>query len=310
MSLVVASLYLLCLAFLFGSALYIFSRDPFSRLNSSYALLALSFFGWVGSLFVYNAQTVNPALLNWGRVNFATAALIVPAVYLFVCMLAKRPFKGAAWLWLESGVLILLSLFTGLVDKSEVVLATGEHITTYGWLFPLYLLHIVGFVIAALNIAFRPPAQLPSETRVQLRLVGFGVLVTGVVGITANIVLPYFYHDFRFINAGTLSTIFLLAMIAYTSVAHHLFNIRVILRATFVFTILIAFTLELYQLAIEFLTHLLPLGDPTQRQIAATTIALIVNAFTHEFIRGWLEQIADQLLAHRRRGHRLSRRKY
>lgn len=310
MSLVVASLYLLCLAFLFGSALYVFSRDPFSRLNSSYALLALSLFAWVGSLFVYNAQLENPALLYWGRVNFASATLIVPAVYLFVCTLAKQEMRGGKGVWLESGVLVLLSMFTGLVDKSERVLIGGEHVTTYGWLFPLYLIHIVGYIVLALRIAFRPPQTLPEVSHTQLRFVGIGVLVTGVVGITTNIVLPYFLHDFRFIDVGTLSTIFLLAMIAYTSVVHHLFNIRVILKATFVFTILIALTLELYQLAIEFLTHLLPLGDPTQRQVAATAIALTVNAFTHEFIRSWLERIADKLLSRKRRRHLHTNKKY
>ncbi|GDX40746.1 hypothetical protein LBMAG21_10380 [Armatimonadota bacterium] len=196
----------------------------------------------------------------------------------------------------------LLSLFTGLVDKSEIVLATGEHITTYGWFFPLYLLYILAFVGAALWVAFRPAAKLPNENHIQLRLVGVGVLVTAFVGILANVVLPYFYHDFRFINVGTLSTIFFLAVVAYTSVVHHLFNIKVILRTTLVFTVLIALTLEFYQVAIEFLTHLLPLGDPTQRQVAATTVALIINAFTHESVRQWLEQLVDRLVAGKR-GH-------
>ncbi|GDX41217.1 hypothetical protein LBMAG21_15090 [Armatimonadota bacterium] len=301
MSLIIASLYLLCLAFLFGSALYVFSRDPFSRLNATYALLALSLFGWVGSLFVYNAQTEGQALLYWGRLNFASVALIAPVVYLFVCTLARQDVRGRLWIGVGSGIISLLSLFTGLVDKSETVLATGEHITTYGWFFPLYLLHILGFVGAALWFAFRPLSKLPRENHIQLRLVGVGVLVTAVVGIMANVVLPYFYHNFRFINVGTLSTIFFLAMVAYTSVVHHLFNIRVILRTTLVFTVLIALTLEFYQVAIEFLTHLLPLGDPAQRQVAATTIALIINAFTHEPVRLWLEQLVDRLVSGQKR---------
>ena len=305
MSLIIASLYLLCLAFLFGSALYVFSRDPFSRLNATYALLALSLFGWVGSLFVYNAQTEGQALLYWGRLNFASVALIAPVLYLFICALARQGIRGRLWIGVASGVISLLSLFTGLVDKSETVLATGEHITTYGWFFPFYLLFILAFVGAALWVAFRPAAKLPNENHTQLRLVGVGVLVTAIVGIMANVVLPYFYHDFRFINVGTLSTIFFLAMVAYTSVVHHLFNIRVILRTTLVFTVLIALTLEFYQLAIEFLTHLLPLGDPTQRQVAATTIALIINAFTHEPVRVWLERLVDKLFNGKKRQKRI-----
>jgi hypothetical protein len=107
---------------------------------------------------------------------------------------------------------------------------------------------------------------------------------------------------------GTLSTIFFLAIVAYASVAHHLFNIRVIVKTTLVFTALIALTLEFYQLAIDSLTHLLPLGDPAQRQVAATTIALIINAFTHEPVRLWLERLVDSLMAGDKRRNATGRR--
>ncbi|MCX6378619.1 MAG: hypothetical protein NT023_03955 [Armatimonadetes bacterium] len=252
---------------------------------------------------------MNPILLYWGRLNFASVALIAPIVYIFVAVLAKQEIKRLIWIWVESGAFVLLSLFTGLIDQSERVLAMGEHITTYGWLFLLYLLHVLIFVGEALWVAFRSPAKLPRENSIQLKLVGVGVLVTAFVGIMANVVLPYFFHDFRFIDAGTLSTIFFLAVVAYTSVVHHLFNIRVIIKTTLVFTALIALTLEFYQLAVDFLTHLLPLGDPAQRQVAATTIALIINAFTHEPVRMWLEQLVDRLFVSRRQRHRLARRK-
>ena len=79
MSLLTASLYLLCLAFLFGSAVYVYSRDPFARVNAAFALLALTLLGWVGTLFVYTAQTQGSALLWLGRANFAFAALMAPA---------------------------------------------------------------------------------------------------------------------------------------------------------------------------------------------------------------------------------------
>src|SRR5579871_6018708 len=153
MSLLVASLYLLCLAFLFGSAIFVYSKDPFSRLNSSYALLALSLLCWVGSLFFFSAETQNPSLLWLGRFNFAAAAVVAPSVYFFVCALASKPILRAGLIWVEAGLLVIVSLFTGLVDKSEAVV-TGEHITAYGALFPLYMLHILAFVILALLVAF------------------------------------------------------------------------------------------------------------------------------------------------------------
>jgi hypothetical protein len=300
MPLLVASLYLLCLAFLFGSALYVWSRDPFARLNASYAALAAALLGWVGTLFLFASEQAGPGLLWLGRANFA-AVLIAPAALSFARALARsKPSRIVVWLWLESLALALLSLLTGAVDRSES-LAGAQHVTAYGPLFPIYIAHLVGFAVAALVIAFRPNLSLPREVRAQLRLVGVGILATGAVGITANALLPYLYGDFRFIDAGTLSTIFFLAAVAYAATVHHLFDVRVLIRATLVYGVLVALAVELYQFAVESLTHLLPLGDPAGQHVAAAAVALTVNAFTHEPLRRLLEQLADRLLANGRK---------
>ncbi len=151
--------------------------------------------------------------------------------------------------------------------------------------------------------AFRTNPALPGEVRTQLRLVGVGILATSAVGIVANAVLPYFYGDFRFIDAGTLSTIFFLAAVAYAATIHHLFDVRVLVRATLVYGVLVAFAVELYQVAVESLTRLLPLGDPAGQHVAAAAVALTVNAFTHEPLRRLLEQLADRMMAKSRKSN-------
>jgi hypothetical protein len=301
MSLLVASLYLLCLAFLFGSALYVWSRDPFARLNASYAALAAALLGWVGTLFLFTSEASGPGLLWLGRANFAAAVLIAPAALSFVRALARcEKSRLDSWIWLEGLALALLSLLTGAVDRAET-LTKAQHVTAYGPLFPLYIAHLVGFAVAALVTAFRPAHAIPREVRTQLRLVGTGILATGVVGIVSNAVLPYYYGDFRFIDAGTLSTILFLAAVAYAATVHHLFDVRVLVRATLVYGVLVAFAVELYQLAVESLTRLLPLGDPAGQHVAAVAVALTINAFTHEPLRRLLEQLSDRLLAKTRK---------
>jgi hypothetical protein len=233
------------------------------------------------------------------------AALIAPALFAFVRSLLQRPLRYAGWILGETLFVALLSLFTGLVDRAEAVEA-GLHITTYGVLFPLYLLHILVFILPALYQALHPDAHTLRRPRQQAQLVGVGLLVTAVVGITTNLILPFFFGNFRFIDVGTLSTVCALGAITYAACFRHLFNIRVVIRATLVFALLIAFALELYQAAVEALTKLLPLGDPTERHIAAASVALIINAFTHEPLWQWLEQLADRLLAHKKRHHQHS----
>ena len=308
MTLVSASLYLLCLAFLFGSAIYVVARSPRSRLNVHYALLALALLGWVGTQFIFGGLPEGRTLLLVGRANFAAAALVATASFLFVTELAQR--RWTLWLqslaWLETLILTVLSMMTPLVDHAEQVVR-GQHITDYGLLFPLYSLHVVAYLTAAVIAAFRAAPytdfraapRTDATTHQQLRLVGGGILATALVGVLTNILLPYGVGDFRLINVGPLSTVLFLGAIAYAVFAAHLFSIRVLIRMAFIYAGLITLALELYSLALSFLAKLLPLGDAAERAFAATAIALIVNAFTQQPVRRWLERVVDGLAHHR-----------
>ena len=292
MTLFTASLYLLCLAFLFASALFVYSRDPRSKLNAYYALLALALLAWVGTLFVFGSLPEGWTLLAVGRANFAAAALVATASCLFGAELAGRRLPRLSAVWIETALLALLSLGTPLVDRAETVLR-GQHQTAYGPLFALYGVHVVAYLAGAVALAFLPPAGTADRTRRQLRLVGAGILATATVGVTANIVLPYWYGDFRFIHVGTLSTVLFLGAVGYAVFAYHLFSIRVIIRATFVLAGLLALALELYSLVLSFLAHLLPLGNAQERSFAATALVLVVNAFTQQPVRRRLERLID-----------------
>lgn len=298
-----AVLYGLCLLFLTGSALFVFTRSPRSALHRSFALLAVALLGWVASLFAFALQT-SPAQLLWlGRFNFASIVFAVTLGYVFVSQVARRrTIPALPWLWAEAALLAALTLLTPLVDRAELVVS-GTHVTLYGPLFPLYVLHVLALLGAALFTAFRPPARLPAETRSQLRLIGGGGLATGLIALVTNVLLPYAFGDFRLIHVGTVSTILLLAAVTDAVFVHHLFDVRVVVRATFVTAGLVALALELYSLALSALAHLLPLGSPTERTYAATALVLVVNAFTQQPVRKWLERVVDRAMHPRRREH-------
>lgn len=294
MSLLTASLFLICLAFLFASALYIYSLSPFDRLNTSYAFLSLSLMGWMGTLFVFASQGPGSTLLFIGRANFAAAAIAAPAGLVFVQALRNERPLIPRWLWIEIGIMFALSLFTPLVDRSEAVQA-GIHTTAYGLLFAPYVLHEVAFLAAAVTHAFRKPLRLFGKVRQQLILVGAGILATAIVSVYANAVLPYVYGNFHLIYWGSLSSIFFLAAVAYAAVSRDLFDARLVLRKTVIYGLLIAFAVSMYEVAVESLAGLLPVGDPGTQHVAAAAIALTINAFSHEPLQRILEQLADKL---------------
>ncbi len=235
MSALLAALYSLCLLLLTAFSLYVFCRNPRSRLNRYFALLALALLGWVASLFAFNFPLGPGALLWVGRLNFACIVFVATLGFLFVQALPAAAARAAS--------------------KETVAERRRRHGTAL-WLW--------------------------AETA-----------LLGAVTLVTNVVLPYAFRDFRLIHVGTLSTILFVAAAGYAVFARHLFNVRVIVRAAFVYAGVIALALELYQLAVTFLAHLLPFGNAADRGFAATAVALVINAFTQQPVRRWVERIID-----------------
>lgn len=295
MSALLAALYILCILFLIGFAFITFARNPRSKLHRYFALLALALLSWVASLFAFDLQISGHALLWLGRFNFASIVFAVTLGYLFVREVAGSSLgKTGIWLWAEAGLLAALTLLTPLVDQQELV-HQGEHITLYGPLFIPYVLHVLALLGAMLLVAFQARQHMPEQARRQLRLIGIGIIATAAIALVTNVALPYDLGDFRFIHVGTISTILFLVSVGYAVFAYHLFNIHLIIRATFVFTGLITLALELYNLALSFLAHLLPFGNTEERSFAATALVLVVNAFTQQPVRRWLERMIDHV---------------
>ncbi|HEY3329249.1 MAG TPA: histidine kinase N-terminal 7TM domain-containing protein [Capsulimonadaceae bacterium] len=294
MSPILAALYLLCVIFLpvFGG--YVLLQNRHGRTNRLFAWLSLALLGWVGTLFAFSLISAPGPLLLVGRLNFAAMAFVVTLAYLFTREVAGYQPRAAWLLWSETVLVVLLSAMSPWIDRAEAISVSGVHVTTYGTLFPVYVLHILAFAGAALLMAFGPGRRLGHQREIQLRTVGVGILATVAISLVTNLVLPYWFGNFALIHIGTISTIFFLAAVGYAVFAFHLFDIHVIIRATFVYAGLIALALELYSLSLDFLAKLLPLGAPGERETAATAIVVVVNAFTQEPIRKWLGQMVDR----------------
>ncbi len=297
-SLFITSLYFLCFLLLIGMAVVIFARNPRSRLHRVFALSALALLGWLGTLFLFNHQSDPHPLTLLGRLNFVCALFVVFFGYQLVKEIAGKGISGkavrAVWLlWADVLLLSLMTLRTPWIDRAEIVQG-GQHVTQFGPLFPLYILHVVAYLAASFATAFREANRARGPVRRQLFVIGIGMLATAAIALTTNVALPYAFHIFALQDVGSLSTILFLAAVGYAVFAAHLFGIRVIIRAAFVYAGLITLALELYQLAVSFLAKLLPFGDAAERAYAATAIALIVNAFTQQPVRQWLERVVDK----------------
>jgi hypothetical protein len=291
----VSLLYLVCCALLVGMAGFVWAKAPRSWLHRCFALTALSLLVWLATLFLFG-RAHDPDLVLWlGRVNFAA---IVFAAYLghrLVLAVAERPTGASRWLLAETLLLGLFSALTPLVDRAEIVRPDGQHTTVFGPLFPVYIVHVVAYLSVAIWTAFRARKRafgLQRAKRDQLLLLGAGMLATGTVALITNAVLPYVLGDFRLIHVGTLSTILFLLAVAYAIVRHHLFDVRLLVRRTLVYGVLLSFVVAAYSAVVILVADSLAgKGADT-----FTRFGVLVIASAFDPLRRFLEKRVDQLL--------------
>jgi hypothetical protein len=295
MAALVSLLYLFACILLLGMAGFVYARNARSPQHRFFALMALSLFAWLLTLYVFHQQEETALLTLWGRLNFASVLLAVLFGLLFVRALTGRALVKASWLWGETLLLTTLTLMTPLVDQMEYRQGS-EIITDFGPLFPFYTAHLVLYIGAAVVYVFGSLPTAPRRLRYQLAWVGTGILTSAAVALTTNLLLPYVFGVFAFQEIGALAVLFLIGAIAYAISAYQLFDVRVVIRAAVVFSLLIAFVMELYQAMVTSLTHLLPFHDPAARSLTALFLTITLNVFVQEPLRRTLERLADRVL--------------
>ena len=309
----VAFLYYLSFVVLLGSAAFILARSPRSTLHRVYALSALALLGWLGTLYALN-RVANDALLTpLGRANFACALLVVWLGHRFAAEIARAGRGGTAppplrWLLLgETLALLALTLLTPLSDRAErrsvagVGEGVGHIVTVFVPLFPLYVAHLPGYVGASLFVLLRARRHASPQVRRQASVVGLGMGATAAVALTANVLLPYVLGNFAWQEAGALSTLLFLAALAWATLAHHLFNVRLVLRKTLVYGLLLALVVALYSSLVVLASQYLANSGKTN---PLAQVGVLVIAFSFDPLRRYLEKRVDRLLFPPRRQDR------
>lgn len=265
-----------------------------ARLRRLFAGLALSLLTWQGTLF-WEVRVPSPTWQLWlGRANFAAVVFVAYLALRFVQEVAGRTGQSAPsplWLLWETCLLGALTLLTPLVSAAEHVEA-GHAITTFGPLFPGYLLHVLGCLTAALVQAFRGGFYARNPLlRGQLALIGLGMLATSGIAVVTNVLLPYGFDDFRFCHVGTLSTLLFVLAVAHATFLYRLFDLRLLIRKTLVYGLLLTFVLGGYSSTVFLVTQYLTSDAEKWIQFSVLLIAFSVDP-----LRRFLERKTDQWL--------------
>lgn len=183
------------LELLFG--LYFLIRYEKSMVSILFGLSALMVGGWVlsnGIGVLFARGSFMDDLL--GRATSAFSALIFPIMYLFVQAYPFATFKIN-----KRFIVFLFSLpiaLVGLIFFSKSLIIGFEKIqygpTIYGNLFLLYTAYIVSmFIFISTEILIKLP-KLDNLHRRQLSYFFIAILISGIIGMMFNLILPYFFN--------------------------------------------------------------------------------------------------------------------
>ncbi len=239
------SIYFISIFSNFILGLFVFLKGKKEKINHIFFACILAAIGWLISLLLYYKIESPQLVLLIGRFNFA---IILPLLYflfkfalIFPREIISVPKKFNLILSWWFFIATVLTFFTPLVGKEEIITGPGQRETIYGPLLVLYALHYIVFSLLIITILFYKTRRCKEETeKIQIRYVLVGLLLALVWGFVTTIVLSLL-GLFEATNYAPLATVIFAIFVTTAIFKHFLFDIKVI--ATELFTVLMCLLL-------------------------------------------------------------------
>jgi hypothetical protein len=278
---------------------FVLWHKPGAEVNRIFALTATTTALWTFTNALFRvAPTLSLATLT-AKVSYLAAILLGASILHFswTFPLHRRvSLQHKAVLWTAAAAVGLLPFVPALVVRSIDMSGTRSIVTNNG----IYV--IAAFLLLTIGSGFALFVQrhftLHRVAREQSRYVLTGLSLATVIGITCNLVLPLL-HNYRLVWLGPAASLFFVAFTVYAIITSHLFDIRLIIKKTLVYSLLLAAVGSGYSLAEHTLTEFL------QRTVANSDFAwmgnimgaLVVGIFFSP-VKEWLEKQVSRLIYH------------
>ncbi|MFS8130348.1 MAG: ATP-binding protein [Candidatus Dojkabacteria bacterium] len=233
---------------------FILLQNPRKKINWVFFFFLMSLIAWKLTLTFYLGETDPSLLLFWGRINFAVSIAIVYFAIIFSNLFPNgvsliKGSKANKGFHIFTIILTILTLVTPLISQQELSTDAGKE-TIFGPLYPIYLIYIVVAIIFAVGILVRKYLKTDGKTKQQLLVINLGFIFAAVFILFTNLILPFFFQEFRLQAIGPLGSIAItlgvfVAIIRYGFLDTKVFIGRVIYYGIVAVVVLIAYRVVL-----------------------------------------------------------------
>ncbi len=235
------NLYLIFLAAVLNLWLgtWVWLRAPRELINRHFGMFSLAISAWIVSNVLVNLYAATNWGFLWGRLAFATGAMISVSFFLFVSVFPSPILhvpRTLTVLFLAAGFVAFISSFTPLIVK-DTTSSNGMLSVLYGPLHPAFGVYFVVSIAYSLLLLKRKLTLLKGIQANQVRYLFVGALTLGVGATATNLLIPVFLGTSRFAQYGPLFSLIMVAMIAHAIIRHRLMDIRVVIRKSVVYVV-------------------------------------------------------------------------
>jgi len=191
-------------------------------------------------------------------------------------------------LWLTGALISVLVFVPGIVIQDVDIQARRIETAPGVYLVALFML---ATSVYAFTLFWHNQAHLRGRKRAQARLVLYGSALTAVFGLVFNLLLPLL-GNYRWVGMGPLSSLFFVGFSAYTIVAQRLFDVRLLIRRTFVYSLMLAVLAGTFAVLEKGTEHLLLPLLGQSHSFSSDLFAALLVGFSADPLKRWLRHLA------------------
>lgn len=268
-----------------------------AEVNRVFGLTAFAVAGWTLTNALFQSTHSVATATQAAAFSYLSAIVLGASFLHFSWVFPRRSnitSSGKAGLWIITALVGTLPFLPGVVIRAVDITGNRAILTHFG------IYAIAAFMIVTSGWAFgnfvRGFRYLHGLARSQTHYVLAGAALTAIIGLICNLLLPLL-GNYALVWLGPTSSLFFVAFSVYAIVAHHLFDIRIIIKRTVLYTLLLAGIGAGYSIIESMLSDTLKhAADGSQYAWLANIGGAIAVSFCVAPVRQWLEEYLDRLL--------------
>lgn len=283
---------------------FVISQNFKSKANISFFLITICVAFWAFGVSTVWHSTRPEALLFVGRLTFLFVSFLPALLLLFVKSFPReiKPLNNFQW-----GMVILpIIIWPVLIMQShvlkQVALAGASVNRVYGPAYPIFLAYyLVYFAIFFYELYLKQKA-LSGTSRTQVRYVLLGFGASGLIGLTTNLILPFY-------GIGTLSfigpnaSLILVAIISYAILKHRLMSIEVIIQRSVSYAVVTTMIMFAYAFTV-IMSETFFRKITGYSSVVVIALATLVMAIIYHPLVILFQTLADNIFFHGRYDYR------